>query len=84
MAVIRGGVSVSAPLVLCVGDEPSTLVGWSPYDCTPGVHGHTHYTCRFLVEGVECGGVLSSPPCRDPSAGPTVLGLGVPRGQELR
>ena len=47
-----------------------TLVGWSPCDCTPGVHGHRTYTCRFPVNGAECGLVLSFPPCRDPNAGP--------------
>jgi hypothetical protein len=35
------------------------------------VHGHRTYTCRFLVNGRECGLVLSFPPCRDPSAGPS-------------
>jgi hypothetical protein len=48
-----------------------TLVGWSPCDCTSGVHGHRTYTCRFIVNGAECGRVLSFPPCRDPSAGPS-------------
>jgi hypothetical protein len=48
-----------------------TLVGWSPCDCTLGVHGHRTYTCRYLVDGRECGLVLSFPPCRDPSAGPS-------------
>jgi hypothetical protein len=47
-----------------------TLVGSSPCDCTPGVHGHRAYTCRYLVDGAECGLVLSFPPCSDPSAGP--------------
>jgi len=36
----------------------------------PGVHGHRTYTCRYPVNGSECGLVLSFPPCRDPTAGP--------------
>ena len=52
-----------------------TLVGWSPCDCTPGVHGYRTYTCRYSVNGAECGLVLNFPPCRDPSAGPVVVGL---------
>jgi hypothetical protein len=32
-----------------------TLVGWSPCDCTPGVHGHRTYTCRFLVDSASAG-----------------------------
>ena len=47
-----------------------TLVGWSPCDCTAGVHGHRTYTCRYPANGAECGLVLSFPPCRDPNAGP--------------
>ena len=43
-----------------------TLVGWSPCDCTSGVHGHRTYTCQFLVDGRrECGLVLNFPPCVD-------------------
>ena len=52
-----------------------TLVGWSPCDRTPGVHGHRTYTCRYPVNGRECGLVLSFPRCRDPSAGALVVGL---------
>ena len=48
-----------------------TLVGWSPCTCTPGESGHMTYRCRYVVNGVECGRVLSFPPCRDPSAGPS-------------
>jgi hypothetical protein len=48
-----------------------TLVGWSPCGCTPGVSGHRNYTCRFIIDGRECGRVLNYPECRDPSAGPS-------------
>jgi hypothetical protein len=58
-----------------------TLVGWSPCDCTPGVHGHGTYRCRFLVDGRECGLVLNFPPCRDPSAGPSSWVWAFPHGQ---
>ena len=51
------------------------FVGWSPCGCTPGVSGHRTYTCRFLVDGRECGRVLSFPACRDPSAWAVVVGL---------
>jgi hypothetical protein len=46
---------------------------WSagrPAICTPGVRGNRTYTCRYLVNGTECGLVLNFPPCRDPNAGP--------------
>jgi len=39
------------------------------------VHGYRTYTCRYSVNGAECGLVLNFPPCRDPSAGPVVVGL---------
>jgi hypothetical protein len=48
-----------------------TLVGWSPCGCTVGSSGHRTYTCRYIVDGVECGLVLSFPPCRDPTAEPS-------------
>jgi hypothetical protein len=69
------GTVVEVPPERCPAGHPlrprGTLVGWSPCDCTPGVHGHRTYTCRFLVNGSECGLVLSFPPCRDPKAGPS-------------
>jgi hypothetical protein len=56
-----------APLI---SDRRSALwKAWLEGD-PPGVHGHRTYTCRFLVDGRECGLVLSFPPCRDPDAGP--------------
>jgi hypothetical protein len=55
-----------------------TLVGWSPCDCTAGVSGHRTYTCQALVDGRECGLVLSYPPCQDPSAGPMLWDYGGP------
>jgi hypothetical protein len=36
-----------------------TLVGWSPCGCTVGVSGHRTYTCRYMVDGAECGLVLA-------------------------
>jgi hypothetical protein len=69
------GTLVEIPPERCPAGHPllphGTLVGWSPCDCTSGVHGHRTYTCRFIVNGAECGRVLSFPPCRDPSAGPS-------------
>jgi hypothetical protein len=48
---------VEVPPERCPAGHPllprGTLVGWSPCDCTPGVHGHRTYTCRFLVDWVE-------------------------------
>jgi hypothetical protein len=70
----RDGSVEEVPPKRCPAGHPllphGTLVGWSPCDCTPGVHGHRTYTCRYPVNGAECGLVLSFPPCRDPSAGP--------------
>ena len=73
------GTVVEVPPERCPAGHPllprGTLVGWSPCDCTPGVHGYRTYTCRYSVNGAECGLVLNFPPCRDPSAGPVVVGL---------
>jgi hypothetical protein len=44
--------------------HPSRLFAMLPCDWTPGVHGHRAYTCRFLVNGSECGRVTYFPPCR--------------------
>jgi hypothetical protein len=68
------GTVVEVPPDRCPAGHPllphGTLVGWLPCDCTPGVHGHRTYRCRFLVDGAECGRVIYFPPCLDPSAGP--------------
>jgi len=51
------------------------LVGWSLCGCTRGHTGHRTYSCRFLVDGSECGLVVEEPPCVDPGAraGPWAL-----------
>jgi len=53
------GTLVEIPPERCPAGHPllprGTLVGWSPCDCTPSVHGHRTYTCRHLVDGTECG-----------------------------
>ena len=62
----RDGSVEEVPPERCPAGHPrlphGTLVGWSPCDCTPGVHGHRTYTCRYVVNRAECGLVLSFPP----------------------